>query len=85
MAGISVVTQPVDPVALFSKELSGFSNTDESAPSTLLTEAVYLVSILFRSTHKLLVKVLRNGSHPISHSIGAKNISKPPKGRFCKF
>jgi hypothetical protein len=32
-----------------------------------LTEAVYLVNIFLRDARKILVKVLRNGSHPISH------------------
>ena len=32
-----------------------------------LTAAVHLLDILFRFTYKLSQKVLRNGSHPISH------------------
>jgi hypothetical protein len=35
----------------------------------LLTGAVHLVATLFRFTHKLAGKVLRNGSRPISHLV----------------
>ncbi len=35
----------------------------------LRTGAVHLVATLFRFTHKAAGKVLRNGSHPISHLV----------------